>query len=229
MTANATWQHLRLADVCEITASPSSDAFHGLSSEVEDGTPVLSPPDITGEGHIDDGHVRQVPHVTASLERFRLAAGDIVVVRQGTLGRSTLITDRHRGWLYGSACMRVRPDRDLVEPAYLASYLAHPPVMAWLVARANPGTVATINTAVVARIPVPVPDRKQQQMIANALDEVDTQVSTQRALLSRLETLRPALLADFLGGHELVGQGYYGAIPDARSRVGRLRRVRRLS
>jgi type I restriction enzyme, S subunit len=223
------WREVRLADVCEITASPSSDSFAGLSGELEDGTPVLLPPDITTAGGIEDRHVRRLPGVPKSLERFRLAAGDVVVVRQGTLGKLALVTERQNQWLYGSACIRLRPDPGLIDPAFLAHYLAHPPVMGWLQARANPGTVTTVNATTLAQIPVAVPELGRQRLVCQALGEIDNQIAAQRQLARRLEVMRPALFADFLGGHELFDHDRYSAVPGEHQRPSKERRARRLS
>ena len=223
------WQDLRLADVCQITASPSSDSFAGMSDTIEEGTPVLLPPDITADGGIEERYVRRLARVPESLERFRLEAGDVVIVRQGTLGKLALATERHQRWLYGSACMRLRPDRSLIDPAYLANYLLHPPTLEWLRTRANPGTVTTVNTATMAQLPVAVPELERQRLICRTLGEIDGQLVVQRRLVDRLEVMRPALFSDFLGERELSDR-YRGAIvPDGQHRPSRERRVRRLS
>ena len=222
------WQTAQLGDLCEITASPSSDAFDGLSLEAQ-GTPVLSPPDIDAAGRVDARLMRRLPSVPGSLERFRLAPGDVVVVRQGTLGKLALLDGRHLGWLYGSACIRLRPNRRSVDPAYLASYLAYPPVMDWILSRSNPGTVATITSETLRSVTVAFPDLQRQRLITSALAEIDTQIEVQQQLLARLTVLRPAVFAELLEGHGPHTRSGIGAAVETQNRVGRTRRSSRLS
>jgi type I restriction enzyme S subunit len=200
-----------------------------MSDEIEGGTPVLLPPDITADGGIEERHVRRLLDVPESLERFRLVAGDVVVVRQGTLGKLALVTERQQQWLYGSACMRLRPDPSKIEPAYLANYLLHPPVMDWLRARANPGTVITVNATTMAQLPVAAPTLERQRLICRTLGEIDSQLVAQRRLVDRLEVMRPAVFSDFLGERELFGRQHVASVPDGQHRPSRERRVRRLS
>jgi type I restriction enzyme S subunit len=173
-------------------------------AEAVDGVPVLTPPEITQRNTIDARTIRRVSHEHAeTLERFRLEVGDLVCVRQGSLGRLALVGARQAGWLYGSACMRLRVRRSTggveILPAYLLRYLTYPPVRDWLLARANPGTVPTINASAIADVPVAVPPVAQQRAIAGALAAIDDQVESYRQSLERLEQLRPALFAEFLG------------------------------
>jgi type I restriction enzyme S subunit len=192
-----------LGSFCEITPGPSG-TVQGELAEAVDGVPVLTPPEITQRNTIDARTIRNVSHEHAgTLARFRLEEGDLVCVRQGSLGRFALIGATQAGWLYGSACMRLRVRRnaDGVEilPAYLLLYLTYPPVRDWLLARANPGTVPTINVSALAAVPVTVPPMARQRSIAGALAAIDDQVESYRQSLERLEQLRPALFAEFLG------------------------------
>jgi type I restriction enzyme S subunit len=188
------------------------------------------PPDITTHGRVDGRLVRRLPAVSSSLERFRLAAGDLVTVRQGMLGRTTLIGEREAGWLYGPSCIRLRPDPQLVDPGYLASYLTHPPVVDWILARANPGTVATLTAATIAAIPVALPSLQEQRTIAATLTELDRQIEVQQQLLDRLTVLRPAVFTELIGEYEPAVLSRPGALKSTvRQRVGRTRRLNRLS
>ncbi|MFF0969988.1 restriction endonuclease subunit S [Streptomyces sp. NPDC003703] len=218
----------RLGDLCQITASPSSDMFVDLAEGVE-GTPVLSPADITAGQRVDASHVRSLPRIEEGLARYRLLPGDLVVVRQGAVGRVALIGEPESGWIYHSSCMRLRPDKHAVHPAYLAAYLAHPPVVDQMLARTHQGTVATITVDVLADLPVALPTPEEQRLIAQALGEVDVQLRVQRQLLHRLEALRPALLSQMLGGDVPGERGIGPAVTAAGRRPGRTRRTSRMS
>ena len=76
-----------------MTAGPSSALLENLH-DGPDGVPVVTPPDITDEHGIDPRRVRRVPwdETEKKLSRFELRQGDVLYVRQGTLGRLALVT-----------------------------------------------------------------------------------------------------------------------------------------
>ncbi|WP_326672475.1 restriction endonuclease subunit S [Streptomyces sp. NBC_01257] len=219
----------RLGDLCEITPSPSSDLFVDLAVEAE-GVPVISPADIAEGRVVNQSLLRCLPQESAdTMVRFKVLPDDLVVVRQGAVGKVALIEERSRGWIYHSSCIRLRPDVHAVHPAYLTAYLAHPPVVDQMLARTHVGTVATITAGVLAELPVALPPLQEQRLIAQALGEVDLQVDVQRRLLGRLEALRPALLSQMLGGEVPGDRTGKPVDTPVERRPGRVRRMNRMS
>ncbi|MFG3504076.1 restriction endonuclease subunit S [Streptomyces sp. NPDC047821] len=218
----------RLGDLGEITPSPSSDLFTNLAGDVT-GTPVIAPGDIEAGRVVERARLRSLASVTHALERFRVRPGDLVVVRQGAVGRTALIEERSRDWIYHSACVRVRPDPAFVDPGFLAAYLAYPPVLDQLLARTNVGTVTTVTSSVLAGLEVVLPALEDQKTLARALREVDTQMDLHRQTLTRLEALKPALMSHALGGEVPGGRSEEHPGAPAARRVARGPRVRRMS
>jgi type I restriction enzyme, S subunit len=194
------WVWTRLGELCEVTPGPSGTVQGELADDVE-GVPILTPPEITADHKIDARMIRRVPqHRAENLQKFRLLGGDLVCVRQGSLGRTVLITAEQEDWLYGSACMRLRVQSDAkVVPAYLYRYLTHPPTRDALIAKANPGTVPTLNKAAFADLQIALPRLTEQQAVAGALDAMDAQAESYRQMAQRYDAMRPALLSEFLG------------------------------
>ncbi|CAM5504838.1 restriction endonuclease subunit S [Streptomyces aurantiogriseus] len=184
---------LPLGHCCQVTAGPSGSLLDTLH-DGPSGVPVIAPPDLTEHLTVDTRRIRRVPDSQAQrLARFALQAGDILLVRQGTLGRLALIGAEHTGWFYSSSCLRIRPDRTRILPEYLAAYLAHPPVQRELVAQAQSGTVPSLNSAMLNEFPVEVPPLARQQSVVDALADIDEQIEVQRMMLNRLVTLRPSV------------------------------------
>ena len=87
-------EQIRLRDLGEITAGPSGSLLDRLN-DGPDGIPVVSPSDITDRHTVDTRRLRRVPWDDAKkLARFSLQEGDIVVVRQGSLGRGKVNVDQ---------------------------------------------------------------------------------------------------------------------------------------
>lgn len=221
-------QSVRLGDLCAVTASPSSDLFTELALDVE-GTPVVTPADITDAQRIDPEALRQVPDTVTSLERFRLRPGDLVMVRLGGVGKVALVDEAAEGWVYHSSCIRIRPDAERVDPLYLAAYLAHPPVVAELLSHVQVVTVPVLTTQALEGLPVLLPDVRRQRIMAGALREVGLQMDLQRRILTRLSAVRQGLFTQMLGD-ELPGATVSratGAMPERR--MPRTRRTNRMS
>lgn len=188
----------------EITAGPSGSLLENLN-DGPDGVPVISPPDITDRHTVDTRGLRRVPAADAKrLGRFALREGDLLIVRQGSLGRLALISAESATWFFNSSCLRIRPRQELVIPAYLASYLSHPPVRKQLVSQALPGTVPSLTSAMLNELPVLLPSVTQQQTVIQTLADIDAQIDAERAVADRLEAMRPAIFGEMIEGAKLV-------------------------
>ncbi|MFB8414998.1 restriction endonuclease subunit S [Streptomyces albidoflavus] len=193
-------EQIPLGDLCEVAAGPSGSLLDALH-DGPDGVPVISPPDLTDHHTVDSRRLRRVPWSEANrLSRFALREGDLLVVRQGALGRLALIEAEHATWFYGSSCLRLRPRRELVLPAYLVSYLSHPPVQRALLGQSLPGTVPSLNSTMLKELPVAVPPLDRQRSVVEALADVDARIRVQRQMADRLEALRPAIFGELIQG-----------------------------
>lgn len=187
-----------LRELSEVTAGPSGSLLENLR-DGPDGVPVISPPDITEDHTIEIRRVRRIPPEDASkLARFAVREGDILMVRQGALGKLALISAEQATWLYNSSCLRIRPRRELVVPEYLVSYLSYPPIRKQLLSQAMAGTVPYLNSAMLKELSVVVPTIDQQRAVIGTIADIDAQIEIQRAIASRLDVLRSAIFGDMI-------------------------------
>jgi type I restriction enzyme S subunit len=189
---------VRLGVLGEVTAGPSGSLLDNLH-DGPGGVPVIAPPDITDHYTVDTRRLRRVPQSDAKrLARFALREGDLLIVRQGTLGRLALISAEHDAWFYNSSFLRIRPRQELIIPAYLASYLSYPPVRKSLLDQALPGTVPSLNSSMLNEFPVILPSMAQQGTVVETLADIDAQIEIQRAVADRLEVIRPAIFGEMI-------------------------------
>jgi len=205
------WQILTLADLCDVAPGPSG-TYQGDLVDNGEGIPMIM--QIGPNNTVEPRGIRVVSRRHAGdLAKFQLADGDVLCVRQGSLGRFALIGAEHAGWTYGSACIRLRVhDRHAISPDYLLRYLLHAPVREALISRANPGTVSTIRAADLAELAVALPPLAHQRAVAGALDAIDDQIETARRLAEKLESQRSALMTEFIGENLPVEVGAGTAI-----------------
>lgn len=221
-------QSAPLGDLCEITASPSSDLFTTLTVSAV-GTPVVTPADITSTQRVSTETLRRLPDAPVGVERYRLRPGDLVLVRLGNVGKVALLDAHASDWVYHSSCIRIRPDADRVSPVYLAAYLAHPPVVDQLLSQVQVGTVPVLNAGSLRSLPVVLPAPDIQRVMAKALAEMDMQIDIQQQILTRLSSVKQGLLTHLLGD-ELPGDAVSRpqTLPYER-RAPRTRRTNRMS
>src|SRR5262249_49083001 len=150
---------------------------------------------------VDARRVRRIPPEDARrLTRFAVREGDILMVRQGALGKLAMISVEQTAWLYNSSCLRIRPYREVVLSQYLAYYLSHPPVRNQLLSRASAATVPYLNSAMLNELSVVVPSIGQQQVVIDTIADIDAQIEIQRTIANRLDVLRSAVFGQMIHG-----------------------------
>ncbi|WP_157740062.1 restriction endonuclease subunit S [Micromonospora narathiwatensis] len=189
-------ERVLLGDLAEVTPGPSGSLLDQLGNEL-DGVPVVTPSDIDDRHQVDARKIRRLPHNQAArLGRFTLRQGDIVLVRQGSLGKLALIDGHFGGWLYNSSCARVRSRDPAVLPEYLCLHLSSPAAQEEMFRRALPGTVQSLNAKILGGLPIMVPSLDRQHDVIAAVADIDELTLVHRETARRLDAVRRALLAD---------------------------------
>jgi Type I restriction modification DNA specificity domain len=195
----AGWRRYGLGELCAdwrgIESGPSWSRLKEVSADV-DGVPVITPANITAQGTVSHVQVRRLPYDEHDkVRRFELAVGDIVCVRQGTLGRQAVVGPAESGWLFGAACMRIRLANDgPIESGYLVHYMSRDRIRAWLFAQASGQTVPTITASRLAGLPVIVPPLDVQRDLLSKLGALDAQLSRHAQAQALLTELRASLV-----------------------------------
>ena len=162
------------------------------------------------DGHIDLATVKTVRVPVDEVHRFRLEAGDILMTEGGDidkLGRGTIWEGQIPDCLHQNHIFRIRPNRDLLEPAFYAMVVESDIAKRYFsrVAKRTTNLASTNKTQVRAfRFPLP-PATQEQRQIADV-------VAQSRSLflaLSRRETvlrkLKSSLMHDLLTGKVRAG------------------------
>lgn len=121
----AGWTVKKLGDVCHIQTGPFGSQLKN-EQYIYDGTPV-----ITVE-HIKTFQISEFNYPSVSdcdknrLSKYILNEGDIIFSRVGSVDLNAVVKKKNVGWLFSSRMLRARPDKELVEPLFLAYYLRTP-------------------------------------------------------------------------------------------------------
>jgi restriction endonuclease S subunit len=131
------------------------------------------------------------------LLRQRIAAGDILVTRTGTMGRVALVTAHEHEWLPNTHLLRVRP-HDPAQAPYLVAYLARRATADWLERRAVGTTgMRSITVRTLSELPVMLPPVEQQRDIGVTLAAVDEKIRAHEEIVRTTSALRD-ILSDLL-------------------------------
>jgi type I restriction enzyme S subunit len=132
---------------CGVQTGPFGSQLHA-SDYVNEGTPI-----ITVE-HLGDNRIihTNVPRVTDEdkkrLARYSLITGDIVFSRVGSVDRRAIVQPDEDGWLFSGRCLRVRPDRNKIDPGYLSWFFGLPGFQEHIRQIAVGATMPSLNTRI---------------------------------------------------------------------------------
>lgn len=209
------WREVSLGEVVEraggfIKTGPFGSQLHAEEYTTDpDGVPVIMPKDMVS-GRVARESVSRVDQTVAErLRAHRLAPGDLVLARRGDLGRFAFIEDDEGGWLCGTGAMRVHaPDEEVICPRFLRYAMARPRVADWLMGQAVGATMPNLNGAIVAEIPLRVPEPRTQRRVSAVLAAFDELIEINERRIELLEDVARSLYHEWFVRFRSGGAGY---------------------
>jgi len=203
----------RLADIQNIATplrewlDPSRDGIQTgpfgaqlSSSEFTDsGCPVLTIGNIQYDG-LSLSNLKFVSNMKAeALRRYRLAEGDILFARMGTVGRCCVVPPEASEWLINYHIIRVALDRSRVEPGFIHwTIRASRDIEEYLGDKIRGATRKGVNSKIVSELPVRIPPLPDQRRIVSELDALQTKVETLKHLQAETAAEIDALIQAML-------------------------------
>ncbi|MDQ3728317.1 MAG: restriction endonuclease subunit S [Actinomycetota bacterium] len=184
-----------------------SDARSGFASGKSDPTGIfqIRMNNVTRAGRWDLSKRRYVPLDEKSLDRFSLAAGDVLFNATNSpdlVGKTALVDQLDEPTVFSNHFLRLRADTTRLNPQYLAR---------WLQLQFKRGTFSAIcqrwvNQAAVPRdrllaLTVPLPPLDEQRRVARILDATDALRAMRRAAMSQAQELKEAMFVSTFGEH----------------------------
>lgn len=187
-----------LRELCEIQTGPSGATLkrhRSTSGAVDPESPVrLVPAKAIRELRIaydaTEALSRDLP---SFMGRYRTQAGDLLMVRTGTLGRLALVEFGQEGWVINTNIIRLRATGD-VDPGFLLGYLTHPDVQRWIARHTTSSTVPGISGQALGNLRVPNPPTDVQRRIGALMRGFEEQIQAQRDALQTAEQARSTLV-----------------------------------
>lgn len=185
------WKEYRIEEIAEVQTGPFGSQLH-MKDYASTGTPI-----ITVE-HLGENKVihENLPLVTdadkARLNKYTLAEGDIVFSRVGSVDRRAYISKREDGWMFSGRLLRVRCNKNVVNPKFLSYYFGQETFKEYIRQIAVGATMPSINTTILSEVELSMPLLTTQTIIANHLsvldDKIDLLTRQNRTLEQLVET-----------------------------------------
>ncbi|MBU4009998.1 MAG: restriction endonuclease subunit S, partial [Proteobacteria bacterium] len=183
---SARFESSPLVDLCiadgGVQTGPFGSQLHA-SDYVDYGTPI-----ITVE-HLGDNRIihNNLPRVTDEdkdrLSRYTLVTGDIVFSRVGSVDRRAVVHPEEDGWLFSGRCLRIRPDKNKIDPGFLSWFFGFPGFQEHIRQIAVGATMPSLNTKILGDVPIYYPSSPtEQQAIACILGALDDKIELNRQM-----------------------------------------------
>ncbi|MEA1923083.1 MAG: restriction endonuclease subunit S [Pseudomonadota bacterium] len=197
----------RLIDLCiekiGVQTGPFGSQLHN-KDYVKVGTPI-----ITVE-HLGNNRIlhQKTPCVSDQdkerLSKYHLQTGDIVFSRVGSVDRRALVRDSENGWLFSGRCLRVRVDKEKIDPTYLSYFFGLENFRQYIRSIAVGATMPSINTKILSNVPIYYPSLGEQCKIVKVLCSLDDKIELNRQINQTLEQIAQAIFKSWFVDFEPV-------------------------
>ena len=194
---NVDFSENRLADLCYpgfgIQTGPFGSQLH-KKDYVPVGTPIITVEHLGENRILHEGAPCVSEKDRLRLSKYWLRKGDIVFSRVGSVDRRALVRDAEDGWLFSGRCLRVRPNSNHIDAAFLSYFFGLPSFGEHIRSVAVGATMPSLNTQILSDIRVPHPKNLgEQRSIAHILGTLDDKIELNRRMNQTLEEMARAL------------------------------------
>ncbi len=192
------WSETRLKDVAEIRFSNVDKKVNSVEVPVR----LCNYMDVYSNG----GYVTaELPFMEASAtsaeaERFSVRMGDVIITKDSEtpddIGIPAVVVDDIPGLVCGYHLALIRPNREKIDPLYLAKQLGSKPTAIYFSKLANGSTRYGLSSSSIALTAIPLAPMPQQQRIAEILLTVDEAIEQTEALIAKQQQIKAGLMHD---------------------------------
>jgi type I restriction enzyme S subunit len=177
------------------------------------GVPLISVGEIGyGSLRVHEKTPRAPREVVERLPEYLLETGDIVFGRKGAVDHSALVKPEQAGWFLGSDGIRLRLPTTC-DARFMAYQLQGQVSRSWLLQHATGTTMASLNQAIIERVPVLLPPLTEQRAIAHILGTLDDKIELNRRMSETLEAMARAIFKSWFVDFDPVRAKAEGRAP----------------
>ena len=172
-----------LNEICELIV----DCPHSTAVNEGKGYPLVRTPNI-GKGRLVYSGMHRVSEEVYHKRNLRAIPqeDDLIFAREATAGNVALIQKGEKVCL-GQRTVLIRPNKSIVNPAFLTYLLLAPKQQYNLLSTANGATVAHVNLPTIRNLKLELPDSSIQHRIATILSRYDSLIENYQKQIKLLE------------------------------------------
>lgn len=191
---NLNWQYKKIGDVCTVERGGSPRPIEKYITTDESGINWIKIGDTSDSMYITSTAQKIIPE---GMKKSRyVEPGDFLLSNSMSFGRPYILKIDgciHDGWLV------LRDTHNLFDKRFLYYYLSSPTTFQKFKMLAVGGVVNNLNSSMVRGVEIPIPSKKEQEKIANILDEVVLLINKRKQQLSKLDELVKARFVELFG------------------------------
>ena len=193
----STFRCSKLSELCAekigVQTGPFGSQLH-KEDYVQVGTPIITVEHLGDNRiiHIDTPFVSDEDRIR--LSKYHLQEGDIVFSRVGSVDRRAIVRKEENGWLFSGRCLRVRADKEKIDPLYLSYFFGLEAFKKYIRGIAVGATMPSINTKILSDIPIYYPESLEaQREIAKTFYAIDEKIEINSKSNQTLEAIAQTL------------------------------------
>lgn len=196
-----------LGEISNIITGPFGSQLH-MSDYVDVGIPVIMPQDII-DGTVSMDNIAYIGETDyLRLIRYSIKPNDIIFARRGDIEKHAFITNDSQ-LLCGTGCFRVRITDSTVYPLFLSYFLDRLETRKWLVTHAVGSNMQNLNTAILASVPIKLPEYDKQVKIGDFLYNIEKKIRCNKKINDNLQQMSVATYM-----HQFYGKKCNGRLGD---------------
>ena len=188
------WEHKKIGDVCIVERGGSPRPIDDYITDSPDGINWIKIGDTNDSMFITQTAQKIKPEGMKKSRYVR--PGDFLLSNSMSFGRPYILKIDgciHDGWLV------LRDNEEVFDKRFLYYYLSSKPTYEKFKMMAVGGVVNNLNSDMVRKVDIPIPQMKEQTQIADLLDKVNTIIIKRKHQLSNLDELIKARFVEMFG------------------------------
>jgi len=185
------FQRYLLGDIAEILTGPFGSLLHE-EDYVSIGTPIVTVEHLGETGFIQKNLPLVGDDDKKRLSKYILKEGDIVFSRVGSIDRCTYVSRNEEGWLFSGRCLRLRIS-ETANAKFISYYFRQRFFKAMMLNISVGATMPSLNTSLMANIPLSLPNLGDQEKIASILSSLDAKIELNNRINAELEAMAKTL------------------------------------
>jgi type I restriction enzyme S subunit len=179
-----------------IQTGPFGSQLHE-SDYSEEGIPVVMPKDII-DGKISEISTAKISEdIYSRLQRHKLRIGDIVLPRRGNFNKRAVITEREKGWLCGTGCIKINVNPQILDPKFFYYYISQSKFVDYIESQAIGSTMLNLSGSIVEGLEIILLPIETQRRIAEVLSRYDNLIENYQRQISILEQMAQELYREW--------------------------------